>query len=138
MERYLLQNQATLVLGDKNCSQTDSESDIISPWDEKKPWNNQKSKYFKSLLRGTRLVEDDTEEDEAGLDEAEFQPPPIAYYPSLNAKDEANLPQNKAMTPTHSPPRQGRLQPGGLDSGRAALNAEDSPLETLEDKEDRN
>ena len=73
MERYLLQNQATFVLRKNNCSESNSESDVISPWDESKPWNNQKSRYFKRLVRGTRLVEDTSDDDdeaELGISEA--------------------------------------------------------------------
>ena len=34
----------------------------MSPWDEKRLWNKQNTPYFKKLLRGTRLIKDDTED----------------------------------------------------------------------------
>ena len=92
MERYLLQNQSTFVLGSENCGSGSSESDIISPWDEKQPWNKQKTRYFKELLRGTRLVRDDTD------DEVEKQAftglkhvNPEKQNLSLNVSDDTNL-----------------------------------------------
>ena len=93
MERYLLQNQSTFVLGSENCGSDSSESDIISPWEENQPWNKQKTRYFKSLLRGTRLVKDDTDDEveKVQAPTGKSHVTPKELDPSLNVSDDSNL-----------------------------------------------
>ena len=64
MERYLIQNNKTYVLHG-SCESGDSDSDNVSPWDEGKDWNDQKSPYFTRLLELAKL--DGRDLDETGL-----------------------------------------------------------------------
>ena len=66
MERYLIQNNRTFVLhGSCSSKSEESESDVVSSWDEGKDWNDQKSPYFEKLLELAKLNEKDM--DETGL-----------------------------------------------------------------------
>ena len=56
MERYLLQNNKAFVLHGSCTGSEESESDVVSPWDEKKDWNDQTSTHFKKLLQQAQIV----------------------------------------------------------------------------------
>ena len=65
MERYLIQNNKTFVLHGNYSESGESESDVVSSWDEGKDWNNQKSQFFDQLLELAKLETKDM--DETGL-----------------------------------------------------------------------
>ena len=64
MERYLIQNNKTFVLHG-SCNESGSESDVVSPWEEGKDWNDQSSPYFMKLLELTKI--DGKDMDATGL-----------------------------------------------------------------------
>ena len=63
MERYLIQNNKTFVLHGSCNESGESESDVVSPWDEQKEWDDKTSPYFKKLLEQAKIEFKDNQND---------------------------------------------------------------------------